>query len=99
MDKKKASAVDADAAGDQYNGFVLCQTSEGHEMRGSVLRLTPHSIAFEIYGPGELLRTSEVLSDIKVCAEEQWLHCGRGVVSGLVNTGIVLVCEATLAES
>jgi extracellular factor (EF) 3-hydroxypalmitic acid methyl ester biosynthesis protein len=78
---------------------VVCKTSQGVELRGSLLRLTRFSVAFELYNPHAVLRTSEVLSDFRILAHEWTLYSGRAVVSSVVNSGLALVCEATLNES
>jgi extracellular factor (EF) 3-hydroxypalmitic acid methyl ester biosynthesis protein len=46
-----------------------------------------------------VLQASEVLTDFQVIIRERTLYSGRAVVKGLVDTGIVLVCEATLEDS
>lgn len=42
---------------------------------------------------------SEVLTDFRIIIEDRPVYSGRAVVSNLVNTGTVLVCEATLDDS
>lgn len=79
--------------------LVVCKTGQGAELRGSLLRLTRYSAAFELYNPHVVLRTSEVLSDFRILANDYTLYSGRAVISSVVNTGPALVCEATLNES
>jgi len=72
---------------------------QGTEVRASPLRLTRYLIVFEVYNPYSILQLSEVLSDFKIIMADRLVYSGRAVVSNLVNTGIVLVCEATLDDS
>lgn len=78
---------------------VAFKTSSGGETLGTLLRLTPHSAAFELHTPDPVLRSSEVLPELKISADRRQLYCGRAVVTGLVNTGAGQVCEVSLAES
>jgi len=54
---------------------------------------------FEVYNPFSILQLSEVLNDFRIVLGERTLYAGRGVVSSLVNTGIMLVCEVTLVDA
>lgn len=80
------------------SSFVICQSSYGLEIRGTLLRFTRHLAVFEIYTPTVVLRMSEVLSDFKVVLNDRTIYSGRAVVSNLINAGETLVCEATLDE-
>jgi extracellular factor (EF) 3-hydroxypalmitic acid methyl ester biosynthesis protein len=55
-------------------------------------------VVFEVYNPYSILQLSEVLSDFRIMASRRLLYHGKAVVSNLLNTGIVLVCEATLDD-
>jgi extracellular factor (EF) 3-hydroxypalmitic acid methyl ester biosynthesis protein len=79
--------------------FIVCCNSQGAEVRATLLRLTRSLVVFEAYNPYSILQLSEVLSDFKIIMNERVVYSGRAVVSNLVNTGIMLVCEATLDES
>src|SRR5437867_2711106 len=78
--------------------LVVGQTSQGVEIRGSVLRLTRHQIIFEMYNRAALLAMSEVLSDFKIVVENQHVYSGRAVISHVMHTGTVTICEASLEE-
>jgi extracellular factor (EF) 3-hydroxypalmitic acid methyl ester biosynthesis protein len=56
-------------------------------------------VVFEVYNPYSILQLSEVLTDFKMIMNDRMIYSGRAVVSNLVNTGILLVCEATLDDS
>jgi extracellular factor (EF) 3-hydroxypalmitic acid methyl ester biosynthesis protein len=79
--------------------FIVCRNSQGIEVRATPLRLTRYVVVFEAYNPYSLLQLSEVLSDFKIIMRDRLVYSGRAVVSNLVNTGFLLVCEASLEES
>ncbi len=81
-----------------HDGLVVFKTSQGLEMQATLLKLTRFLVAFEVCGPA-VLRTSEVLQDFKIVMQDRPVYCGRAVVSELVNTGTVVVCEAALQDA
>jgi extracellular factor (EF) 3-hydroxypalmitic acid methyl ester biosynthesis protein len=87
------------ANGDIKESLVVGQNSQGMEIRASPLRLTRHLAVFEIYNPALVLRASEVLSDFKIVLRDRAIYSGQAVVRSLVDTGLVIVCEATLNEN
>ncbi|MDB6016199.1 MAG: Methyltransferase domain family [Pedosphaera sp.] len=83
---------------EKIDSTVVCQTSQGTELRGTVVRLTRHLVVFEFYSLDVALRMSEVLSPLKIEINSKLAYSGKAVVSNLVNTGALVVCEAQLAE-
>jgi len=81
------------------DSLVICQSSHGIEIRGSLLRLTRYVAVFEVYNPSLVLQVSEVLGGFKIVIHERTIYAGRAVVATLVNAGTMLVCEAKLDES
>jgi extracellular factor (EF) 3-hydroxypalmitic acid methyl ester biosynthesis protein len=79
--------------------FILCRNSQGTEFRATLLRLTRYTVVFEVYNPYSILQLSEVLNDFRMIMNDRMVYSGRAVVSNLVNTGILLVCECTLDEN
>src|SRR6266542_6513010 len=75
--------------------WVTGQSSQGNEIRATVLRLTRDLVVFEIYSP-YLLRLSEALTDFKILVGENAVFSGRAVVNNLLNTGTVVIVEASL---
>ena len=61
--------------------------------------MTRYLVVFEVYNPYSILQLSEVLSEFKIVMNDRIMYSGRAVISNVVNTGIMLVCEATLDES
>jgi len=82
----------------ERDSIIVCQTSQGYSVRATPLRITRDVIAFEVYNPYSILQLSEVLQEFRIIVNERLIYSGRATVSNLVNTGIMLVCEATLAE-
>ncbi len=78
--------------------LVTCQV-QGAELRGTLLRLEPATLVFEIHDPMVVLQTSEVLTDLELSMDGALVYHGRAVIKSLVNTGLRLVCEAKLDES
>jgi extracellular factor (EF) 3-hydroxypalmitic acid methyl ester biosynthesis protein len=68
-------------------------------LRASLVRLTPHVAVFEVYNPGLVLQTSEVLDNFKILFNESAAYSGRAVVSSVVGTGSMLLCEVRLDEA
>ncbi len=92
-----SNSAGAALAGDRLS-IVYCRNSQGAEVRGTLLRMSRHSVVFEVYNPYSILQLSEVLTDFQISVNERTLYSGRVVISGLVNAGIMLVLEAALEE-
>lgn len=80
------------------DSFIVFRNSQGNEARGTLLRLTRFAAVFEVYNPYSILQLSEVLSDFQIFMTDRLVYSGRAVVSSLVNTGIMLICEVTLDQ-
>lgn len=78
--------------------LILCRNSQGVEFRATLLRLTRHILVCEVYNPYSILQLSEVLSDFRIIMKDRMVYSGKAVVSNLVNTGILLICECTLED-
>jgi extracellular factor (EF) 3-hydroxypalmitic acid methyl ester biosynthesis protein len=81
------------------DSLVCFQDSQGLQFSGTLLKLSRFQVAFEIYSPSCALRVSEVLNQLTLLIENRSVYSGRGVVTNLVNTGTVLVCEVKLEDS
>lgn len=85
-----------DASG---GAMVIGQTGQGLEVRGTLLNFTRFSVAFELYNPSVVLRTSEVLRPFHLLLGERTLYSGTAVVCNVIATGpAVVTCEAKLEE-
>jgi extracellular factor (EF) 3-hydroxypalmitic acid methyl ester biosynthesis protein len=85
--------------GGEKDSLIVCRNSQGMEVRAIPLRMTRHLVVFEVYNPYSILQLSEVLNEFQIIVNERLIYSGRAVVSNLVNTGILIVCEATLDEA
>jgi extracellular factor (EF) 3-hydroxypalmitic acid methyl ester biosynthesis protein len=83
----------------EKDSFIACRNSQGTPVRGSLMHFSYQNAVFEVYNPFSILQLSEVLNDFKLMIGDRALYVGRAVVSNLVNTGIMLVCEVTLIDS
>jgi extracellular factor (EF) 3-hydroxypalmitic acid methyl ester biosynthesis protein len=79
--------------------LVTFRTSQGLECRASILRLSKHHVVTEIYAASATLRHSEVLEDFKLFAGGQLLYSGKAIVTKVIDSGVALVCEASLQEA
>jgi extracellular factor (EF) 3-hydroxypalmitic acid methyl ester biosynthesis protein len=80
------------------DSLVVGLTSQGAEIRAPLLRLTRHQAVFEIYSPDATVRISEVLNEFKIALRGRAVYSGRAVVASLVNTGLMVICQASLNE-
>jgi extracellular factor (EF) 3-hydroxypalmitic acid methyl ester biosynthesis protein len=87
-----------DLTSESSQSVITCRNSQGTELTANLLRIKRYSVVFEVYNPYSILQLSEVLSDFRIMASRRLLYQGKAVVSNLLNTGIVLVCEAMLDE-
>jgi extracellular factor (EF) 3-hydroxypalmitic acid methyl ester biosynthesis protein len=78
--------------------FIVCRTSQGADVRGTLHRLTRFTSVFEVYNPYSILQLSEVLTSFRILMSERIVYSGRAVIANLVNTGIILICEVSIAE-
>lgn len=78
---------------------VTFRTSQGLGMRAGLLRLTRYAAVVEVYSPGIVIRTSDVLDPFRVASPDRILYSGRALVSNVVNTGTLAVCEVKLDEA
>lgn len=85
--------------GQVKESFAAFRTSQGSEVRANLLRFTRHQVALEIYHPGGVLQTSEVLHEFRIIWNDRTLYSGRAVVRTLLNTGLVTICEANLEDA
>ncbi|HTI69205.1 MAG TPA: class I SAM-dependent methyltransferase [Candidatus Limnocylindria bacterium] len=83
----------------ERESFISCRNSQGAEIRATPVRLTRFTTVFEVYNPYSLLQLSEVLGDFRITINDRLVYSGRAVVTSIVNTGIMLLCEVTLDEA
>ena len=72
--------------------------TSGEELEGHALRLGRYELSFDVYGPENSLRTSEVLPKLTVKIRDQVLYEGKATVATLVNTSGGMTCKVMLDE-
>lgn len=78
--------------------LVTCRNSLGESVRAVPVRMERYTVLLEIYNPHSILQLSEVLSEFVITVGERHVYRGRAVVSRLINTGLMVLCEVTLEE-
>lgn len=78
--------------------FISCRNSQGVELRGTLHRMTRYMVVFEVYNPYSIIQLSEVLRDFRIMMNDRVMYSGRATIANLVNTGIMLICEASLTD-
>jgi extracellular factor (EF) 3-hydroxypalmitic acid methyl ester biosynthesis protein len=78
--------------------IIVCENSQGTAIRATLLRMTRYVVTFEAYNPYSILQLSEVLSNFQINIGGHQVYSGRATVNNIVNTGLVLVCEASLDD-
>lgn len=80
------------------SSHVIFCNSQGNEARGSLVKLTRQMVVFEVYNPYSIVQLSEVLRELRIQQGERETYKGRAVVTGLLNTGLVLIVSASLVD-
>jgi extracellular factor (EF) 3-hydroxypalmitic acid methyl ester biosynthesis protein len=62
------------------------------------VRLSRQQVVFEVYNPYSIVQLSEVLSSVRIMQGERETYQGRAVVTGLLNTGLILIVSASLVD-
>ncbi len=78
--------------------WVAFGNSQQGEKNAVLQRLSLHDVVFEHYALDSLLRTSEVLPNLRILFGGTMVYSGRAVVRNLVNNGPTVWCEAQLDE-
>ncbi|MFM2168527.1 MAG: hypothetical protein RIS79_2898 [Verrucomicrobiota bacterium] len=97
MEMKDNSLPVPNSTGERLS-FIICRNSQGVEVRGTLHRLTRYLGVFEVYNPYSIVQLSEVLNDFRIMMNDRVVYSGRAVIANLVNTGIMLICEASLTD-
>src|SRR5687767_14793819 len=78
--------------------LISFEASQGQEVRASVVRLTRQRVVFEVYDVRLPLRVSEVFASFKIALGTTPVYSGRAVLSNVISTGTMLVCEADVTD-
>ncbi|RME89666.1 MAG: class I SAM-dependent methyltransferase [Verrucomicrobia bacterium] len=82
----------------QRDLLISCRNSQGIDVRSTPVRITRYTAVLEVYNPHSILQLSEVLGDFRIMLGERCVYAGRGVVSNLVNAGVLVLAEVTLDD-
>ena len=80
------------------NDLIVFTNSQGTAARGNLVKVSRTTLIFEVYNPYSIVQLSEVLHSLEIRGNDRVIYRGRAVVSGLVNTGLMLIVSASLLE-
>jgi extracellular factor (EF) 3-hydroxypalmitic acid methyl ester biosynthesis protein len=89
------TTMDTSASGESLAVF---RTSQGVEVRATVLHLNRYAASFEVYSPETVIRVSELLEEFKILIGERVVYAGRAVVRDAVHAGAVTIYSAALDD-
>ena len=78
--------------------YVKFKSSGGHDLQATLSRVTRHAVYFELHEPEYAPQVSESLNQFVIFFQGKAAYIGHAVVRSLVNTGLTVICEATLRE-
>jgi extracellular factor (EF) 3-hydroxypalmitic acid methyl ester biosynthesis protein len=80
------------------SSHVSFKNSQGVAAEGTLVRLTRQTVVFEVYDPYSIVQLSEVLSELTIHQGDRATYSGRAVITGLLNTGLMLIVSAALID-
>lgn len=81
------------------DSLVAFTNTSGIKGRGTLIHISRSLAVFEVYNPYSLIQMSEVLQEISVQRGERIIYRGRGVVTSIVSTGLMVIVSVTLIDS
>jgi extracellular factor (EF) 3-hydroxypalmitic acid methyl ester biosynthesis protein len=96
IEKKAARAKVAASPKAVKESLVTFQTAEGLELSGVPVRITRHSVVFELYNPGTIPRLSETLTAFEIILRARTVYSGHALVSKVLDAGTKVVCQVSL---
>ena len=70
------------------DSVITFQSSQGFELRATLMSVSRYQIAFELYHPSEVLRLSEILSEFRIVMNDRPSYSGRAVITNLIHAGV-----------
>lgn len=86
------------ASFNSLDDLIVFTNSQDIRARGNLVKVSRSTLIFEVYNPYSIVQLSEVLHDLEIRGNDRVIYKGRAVVSGLVNTGLMLIVSATLLD-
>ncbi len=74
------------------------RNSQGVAAEGTLVSLSRQMVVFEVYNPYSIVQLSEVLRELVIHQGERATYSGRAVITGLMNTGLILIVSASLVD-
>ncbi|MDX2079751.1 MAG: class I SAM-dependent methyltransferase [Terrimicrobiaceae bacterium] len=81
------------------DSLVSFTNTSGIKGRGTLIHISRSIAVFEVYNPYSLVQLSEVLQELTVMRGERVIYRGRGVVTSLVTTGLMVIASVTLIDT
>jgi len=81
------------------DSLVAFSNTSGTKGRGTLVHISRSVAVFEVYNPYSLVQLSEVLQELTVMRGERVIYRGRGVVTSIVTTGLMVIVSVTLIDS
>lgn len=81
------------------DSLVSFTNTSGVRGRGTLVHISRSLAVFEVYNPYSLIQLSEVLNEVTVMRGERVIYRGKGVVTSIVTTGVMVIVSVTLIES
>lgn len=81
------------------DSLVSFTNTSGVPGRGTLVHISRSVAVFEVYNPFSLIQLSEVLQEVLVMRGERVIYRGRGVVTSIVATGLMVIASVTLIDS
>jgi extracellular factor (EF) 3-hydroxypalmitic acid methyl ester biosynthesis protein len=79
--------------------LAVFQSNHGMEVCAKVHSFIGDTITFEISGSEIVFQLSEVLNDFRVFVDHQQVYGGKATITGLKESGSLVICDATLRGS
>jgi extracellular factor (EF) 3-hydroxypalmitic acid methyl ester biosynthesis protein len=80
------------------DSLVAFTNTSGVKGRGTLVHISRAVAVFEVYNPFSLIQLSEVLQELTVLRGERMIYRGKGVVTSLVTTGLMVIVSVTLID-
>ncbi len=81
------------------DSLVAFTNTAGLNGRGTLVHISRSVAVFEVYNPYSIIQLSEVLQELSVMRGERVIYRGRGVVTSIVATGLMVIVSVTLIDS
>ncbi|HEY8902038.1 MAG TPA: class I SAM-dependent methyltransferase [Chthoniobacterales bacterium] len=81
------------------DSVVAFVNTAGLRGRGTLVHISRSLAVFEVYNPYSIIQLSEVLQELTVMRGEHVIYSGKGVVTSIVATGLMVIISVTLTDA